>query len=467
MGFVFYDAETTGIHTSFDQILQFAAIRTDPDLKEIDRFEARCRLLPHVVPSPGAMRVTGTTPARLLDPALPTHYQMMRAIRAKLLSWSPAIFVGYSSLRFDEHLFRQALYKTLHPPYLTNTGGNARTDALRMAQAALTFAPQALTVPVGPDGKTVFKLDRLAPANGFNHANAHDALGDVEATIFLCRILMEKAPEVWSTFMRFSRKPAVIDFVSTERIFCLAEYYFSRPYAWFVTAIGTNPANGSEFYAYNLAVDPDDLFGLSSDELAKRMSLNPKPIRQLRSNACPVIVPSDEAPSITAGLNLGMSEIERRAELLHSDPNFCNRLTAAFQASQGIREASPHVEMQIYDGFFNADAVLMDQFHCVPWEQRLALVDQFTDARLRTLGRRLIHTERPDLLPLLDCQEHDRACARRLLGADGDVPWLTLPKALQQLDDILRECAPCDVGLLTDHRDYLTRCAQQASTLLN
>ncbi len=27
MGFVFYDTETTGIDTSFDQILQFAAIR--------------------------------------------------------------------------------------------------------------------------------------------------------------------------------------------------------------------------------------------------------------------------------------------------------------------------------------------------------------------------------------------------------------------------------------------------------
>jgi len=46
MGFVFYDTETTGTNLDFDQILQFAAIHTDHDLVELDRFEIRCRLLP-------------------------------------------------------------------------------------------------------------------------------------------------------------------------------------------------------------------------------------------------------------------------------------------------------------------------------------------------------------------------------------------------------------------------------------
>ena len=55
MNFVFYDTETTGTDTTFDQILQFAAIRTDDDLNELDRFEIRCRLLPHVVPVQGGL----------------------------------------------------------------------------------------------------------------------------------------------------------------------------------------------------------------------------------------------------------------------------------------------------------------------------------------------------------------------------------------------------------------------------
>ena len=47
MAFVFYDTETTGSDTFYDQILQFAAIRTDDALNEIDRFEIRCRIQPH------------------------------------------------------------------------------------------------------------------------------------------------------------------------------------------------------------------------------------------------------------------------------------------------------------------------------------------------------------------------------------------------------------------------------------
>jgi exodeoxyribonuclease-1 len=47
--FILYDAETTGLNRRFDQILQFAAVRTDVDLVETGRFESR--LMPHVVPS--------------------------------------------------------------------------------------------------------------------------------------------------------------------------------------------------------------------------------------------------------------------------------------------------------------------------------------------------------------------------------------------------------------------------------
>ncbi len=90
--FVFYDTETTGTNTAFDPILQFGAVKTDHELREPDRFEIRCRVLPYVVPSPGAMRVTGVTVDQLIDPGLPSHYEMVCAIKAKSDEWSPAIY---------------------------------------------------------------------------------------------------------------------------------------------------------------------------------------------------------------------------------------------------------------------------------------------------------------------------------------------------------------------------------------
>lgn len=47
--------------------------------------------------------------------------------------------------------------------------------------------------PVDDLGRHSFKLDSLAPANEFTNHDAHDALGDVEATIHIAA-LMAPAP---------------------------------------------------------------------------------------------------------------------------------------------------------------------------------------------------------------------------------------------------------------------------------
>jgi exodeoxyribonuclease-1 len=467
MGFVFYDTETTGTDAAFDQILQFAAIHTDPELNEIERFEVRCRLLPHIVPAPGAMRVTKVAAARLLDLALPSHYEMMCRIRDKLMSWSPALFIGYNSIEFDEHLLRQALYKNLHAPYLTNTNGNSRSDALRMVQAASLFAPAALQFPVGDDGGIVFKLDQVAPLNGFPHERAHDACADVEATIFLCRLLMTRAPELWSTFMRFSQKAAVTDHILGESVFCLSDFYFGNPYSWIVTVLGANAENGSEFYAYNLDIDPQDLATLPDDELSDRIVLLPKPIRRLRCNACPIIVPVEDAPAIAAAARLGTEELARRAEFLRGNESLRARLIATFEASRKERPLSPHIELQLYDGFFpKEDEVLVTQFHEVPWEERSTIIGAFKDARLRKIGQRLIYLERPDLLGEVKRLKFEQAIASRIGNDDIDTPWLTLPRALAHIEDLLIDAEAAEAALLAEHREHLLKRTEAVALLL-
>ena len=174
------------------------------------------------------MRVTGITVDQLIDPDLPSHYQMVRAIKAKLDEWSPAIFVGHNSMTFDEHLLRQALFKTLHAPYLTNTNGNSRSDSLRIVQAVNLFQPGILSVPADKKGRPTFKLDMLAPANGHNHVAAHDAMCDMEATIYMCRILADRAGGHWSNFVRFAQKAAVLDFVEQDEVFFSHRHFFQQ-----------------------------------------------------------------------------------------------------------------------------------------------------------------------------------------------------------------------------------------------
>lgn len=458
MGFVFYDTETTGIDKVFDQILQFAAIHTDDEFNEIERLNIRCRLLPHVVPSPQAMRVTGVTAAQLLDPQLPTHYTMVRAILAKLQSWSPALYIGYNSMEFDEDLLRQALYQTLHPPYFTNTDGNCRADALRLMRTAALFEPGLLTIPTDDKGKPIFKLDRLAPANGFDHANAHDALADVGATIYLSKLVADQAPEIWSNFARFSQKRAVIDYANEELVFCLADFFYGKPNAWLVTSLGVSPSISNQLLVFDLANDPEDFRDLPEDKLQARLTASPRVIRKLKANACPIIMSAEDAPDIARAKELGDEELERRATLLQDDVDLRERLIQALEDTREEYEPWPHVEQQIHDAFIsNEDRARLLQFHAAPWEARMALLEQIEDQRLKQLGRRLIYFESPGVLPADVLSEMHVMMATRCIQGDGNGTWLCLEQAIEELDVLLAEAETEQHGFLSGHRDALAR----------
>ena len=69
--FVFYDFETTGKSTKFDQPLQFGAIVTDGTFNEVERLDIRCQLAPHILPAPFALHVTRVKPEQTLNKNLP------------------------------------------------------------------------------------------------------------------------------------------------------------------------------------------------------------------------------------------------------------------------------------------------------------------------------------------------------------------------------------------------------------
>ena len=457
VGFVFYDTETTGTETSFDQILQFAAIHTDANFNELERFEIRCQLLPGIVAAPGAMKVTGVRASQLNNPDLPSHYQMMRQIREKFLKWSPSVFLGYNSIQFDEHLIRHSFYKTLFPPYLTNTSGNSRSDVLRMIQATSIFNPNTLIIPLGDNGKPSYKLDKVAPANGFNHSNAHDALADVEATIYLCQIISERAPDVWSSFMRFSQKAAVRDHVSSELVFNYSDFYFMKPYSYLTSFLGENPDNNSEVFIFDLEVDPASLIELSDEQLIKRLNQQPKPVRRLHANACPIIMSVDETPEFVAAKTLGIDEIERRALFIAQHDNVRKRLISIFRSIQKVSLPSPYVEKQLYDGFFSYDdQARMEIFHQIPWIERVAIVAQFEDIRLKDLALRLIDTESPASLSDSIRNKIKVAHAERLLSEDDDLPWLTLKKARQELQALINNSIGEEREFYCEHLAFVT-----------
>ena len=461
MTFVFYDTETTGTNTSFDQILQFAAIHTDDDLNELDRFETRCRLDELTIPSAGAFRVTGMTIGKVTSPDLPTHYEMICDLKGKLEKWCPTTFVGWNSLAFDEHLLRQAFYKCLHPPYLTNTNGNQRSDMLKLAQCVEAFAQGVLTVPINEKGKPSYKLDALAPANGFEDMKAHDAMGDVEATIYICKLLKEKAPGAWERMLHCAAKSRVEGVINENDIFVLHDYYGAlKEYA--LTLLGDEP-NGYAALAYDLSVEPNQLAVLNDTQLASRLKKYPRPIRRIRSNAGPFVSPVTEGSSV-AGISYDTLAFRRSA--LFESEGLVERLLEL--SAREPTEPSEHIEEQIYDGFPSpADSARMVHFHAADWCDRFGIVEQFQDPRFRAIGRRLIYTHCPESLPEEVRAEEHKLVAARVLGHEIDAPpWLTLDMVDQEAALMEQEGHEHLEEMLAEFRAFVAARKEQAKAIL-
>ena len=103
---------------------------------------------------------------------------MIGMIEEKFLSWAqkgPLTFLGYSSINFDDEVLRKEFFKALRKPYLTNTGGNVRHDALNIVRAAFAIDDEVLKTELNDKGNKSMKLESLSRLNGIDSAGAHNA----------------------------------------------------------------------------------------------------------------------------------------------------------------------------------------------------------------------------------------------------------------------------------------------------
>ena len=327
MTHIFYDTETTGLSAGFDQILQFAAIVTDDDLNPIEEVNLRCRLQPHVVPSPGALHITGVRPSDF-EGANQSHYQMTREIRSVLERHSPAVIVGYNSIGYDEGMLRQAFYQTLNPVYLTNTRGNTRMDMLRVAHAVSEYAPGVLRVPINDNGRPTFKLDLLAPANGLAHEEAHEAMSDTIVTLGLAQLVRDNAPVVWDAMCGTRSKRHALEFMDRSDVFCCTDMAFGQS-SITATKIATSPDNTSEVAVFDLSFDPSDYLDAEQGKIDTFLRATPRAIRIVKANQHPILTSVNLANANVSGTDLSPDELLKRSEQIKSHPAFANNVAHA------------------------------------------------------------------------------------------------------------------------------------------
>ena len=200
MPYIFYDFETSGRSARFDQILQAGFIIYDESFRELNKLNIKSRINSDTVPSINALRVNRLKMSELLSEKL-TCYEMTLKINSFLNQYSKSFYIGFNSINFDEEFLRQLFWEHFIFPYLTNTNGNFRGDALNFVTMVHAFNSKNINVKKNDDGKLTFKLEKIAEANNFDSSNSHEAIADVEVTMQLFELLKKKI-QIYFLFLR-------------------------------------------------------------------------------------------------------------------------------------------------------------------------------------------------------------------------------------------------------------------------
>jgi len=465
---LWHDYETFGLDPRWDRPSQFAAIRTDLKFNPIgEPMMWYCRPADDYLPSPAACLVTGVTPQKALEEGLP-EVEFMARINAQM-SQPGTCSLGYNSLRFDDEFTRFGLYRNLFDAYAREwQGGNSRWDLIDLVRTAAAIRPEGINWPRNEAGELVLKLDQLAPANGIEHSNAHDALADVRATIELARVLKKAQPRLFNYVFQLKHKAQVwaqLDLQMRKPVLHVSAMYGrSQGYLSLIGAFARHPSNNNSVLVFDLRQDPRQWQGFTAAQLQELLfsrkdklpvdAIRPG-VKEVHVNRCPVVAPLRTLDDQCAEkFGIDKRQCQAHLEYLKQDQSLCQALVEAFAARPEFASVDP--DAGLYGGgFFNDhDRKLMQQVHQQSPQTWLEGAFNFTDSRLETMLFRLKARNYPDQLSGDDMQAWEAFRAERLLdtSASGARTYEIFAKELNELAQVTTDTQ--ELGILEELHMY-------------
>jgi exodeoxyribonuclease-1 len=402
--YLFYDIETTGLNKAFDQVLQFAAIRTDSQLNEIDRCTIKVQLRPDVIPSPGAI-ITNRMSIEDLTTGL-SEFEGIRKIH-QLMNQPDTISLGYNTLGFDDEFLRFSFHRNLLPAYTHQyRHGCGRMDLLPMVVIFWLYRREVITWPQ-INARPSLKLEHLREANQLTAGPSHDAAADVRATIELARrLLVDK--QMWDYLLGYFEKgtdahrideipPSFESALGEHRkgLMVSSEYGPRQMYQVPVLSIG------------NSIPYPNQTLWLRLDLPA----LRGEPGILLPSQQRYWKYLSDERKAIVA----------ENLQWLQSNPTTFQNIVSYHRNYTYPFIPNLDPEAALYQiGFFpRSDEKLFNQFQTAPLEEKEKIINRLSSKDARTLAIRLLCRNYPKNLPENITREFE-AYMRRVNPPDKD-----------------------------------------------
>jgi len=366
-----------------------------------------------------------------------SHYQMIGMLEQKFRQWSPATFLGYSSINFDDEVIRKEFFKSLRKPYLTNTEGNVRHDALNIVRAAFAIDDTVLKTELNDKGNKSMKLESLSRLNGIDSAGAHSALFDTELTVKILDLIKNKQNTLWSEYLKTSNKVVIENIIKQEKVITINEYFYGNSKLFCCAPLHPNacvhPLYSGWFQAIDLKADVEAIQKLNYGDLKAEMKKSPKFLRTVRSNKAPIILDKSYSMKVDPYAKIDPNLIMQRAELVKTNEKFsqdiCNILREnAEEKMETASQVDLEPEETIYSGgfeSFNRDAPLFQKFHEADWGEKLKVLDKFKDDRLVGFGHQILYNEAPEILPKEIYNKIKRKIASRILSTNKE-KWTTI-----------------------------------------
>lgn len=392
--------------------MQFAGQRTDMNLKPIEEPDnLLIQLSDDVLPEPDAILVTGITPQATRADGV-TEAEFLRHFHDKVAQ-PDTIFVGFNSVRFDDEFMRFMHYRNFYDAYEWSwRDGRSRWDILDVVRMTRALRPDGIEWPYDSNGKPTNRLELLTSLNKLDHANAHDALSDVLATIAVARLVHNKQQRLFDYLLSMRDKRKVKELVEAGEPFVYTSGKYPSIYQKTTVAIrlGDHPGKQGSL-VYDLRNDPKEIAHMSPADLALAWRARPEdetkrfPVKTLQYNRCPGVAPMGVIAdaSVQERLQIDLQQLERHRQALKQYPDLLKNLSAALEIMDTQRQAefisdSKDVDGQLYDGFFgDEDRTAMSVVRAAD-ENEIRTIDlEFKDPRLTALlplykARNFLHT---------------------------------------------------------------------------
>lgn len=449
--YLFYDLETSGLSESFDQVLQFAAIRTDLQLKELERYELHVKLNPDTIPAPGAL-ITHHIGVHETEKGL-SELEAIRQIH-QWMNTPGTISTGYNTLGFDDEFLRFSFYRNLLAPYTHQYNNQCgRMDIFPITTLFYLFKKSALEWPI-TNGRVSLKLEHLNQANQLiSHGRAHHAMTDVEATLELAR-RFQKEKEMWEYALGYFNKQTDQERSQhSEAIMVYNKFGFEKNFLAPVLFLGMHL-----HYRYQmwLKLDSEILSTTPIEEIEKTFLGMKKKFTEPgfilpRKDRYLAQIPAEQ-----------LNRAEENKKWLEKNPLFWKELVKYYTNFKYTEYPKADLQSCLYRAFWTPqEEQICQQFHRTAPSESARLLDKITHVRLRTLMLRSIGRHYPELLSSAQQEEFNaylQSLHQPLIdfkGKEHRTPQTALHEinVLRQKTDLSSE----QLALLTELEAYLQK----------